>query len=124
MPEKYEVKSATRCCYKRMQFVLHIDSRSDHCCSHLLSHLLISYVTIFSLLEVNMHATVLCTFGSQAGILLKLVHVHILIPSQTDLKLSQRMRVWYLSHRRPASLPCSHTCSMKVEEGSDQKSDV
>ena len=51
--------------------------------------------------------------------------------------LSQLMRLWYLSHRRPAkveaslrgcqSLCCSeywHTWSMEVDEGSDQKSDI
>ena len=44
------------------------------------------------------------------------------------------MRLWYLSNRRPAkaqaslhiraarqSLCCSHTCSMEVDEGTDQK---
>ena len=38
------------------------------------------------------------------------------------------MRLWYLSHRRSApsrqGLRCSHTESMKVDEGSDQKSDI
>ena len=61
-------------------------------------------------------------------------------------KMSQLMRLWYLSHRRPVktqaslriravspepllsvqahlSLRCSHTWSMEVDEGSDQKSD-
>ena len=42
--------------------------------------------------------------------------------------LSQLMRLWYLSHRRPAkalqSHRCSHTWSMGVDEGSDQKSAI
>ena len=44
--------------------------------------------------------------------------------------VSQLMRLWYLSHRRPAmaqsrqSLRCSLIWSMKVDDGSDQKSDI
>ena len=46
--------------------------------------------------------------------------------------LSQLMRLWYLSHRRPGRLKraCTSTQSpqslrsMEVDEGSDQKSDV
>ena len=44
--------------------------------------------------------------------------------------MSQLMRLWYLSHRRPAKaqaslcIRCSHTWSMEVDEGSDQKSDI
>ena len=44
--------------------------------------------------------------------------------------LSQLMRLWYLSHRRPAkakvsqSIRCSHTWSMEVDKGSEQKSDI
>ena len=43
------------------------------------------------------------------------------------------MRLWYLSHRRPAkaqaahsrqSLRCSQTSSKEVDNGSDQKSDI
>ena len=84
MPEKNEIKLAARYCYKRMQFVLHARTRSDHCSSHLLSRLLISYMTNFCLLEINMHVTVLCTFDSQAGILQKLVQFFFIL-SQTDL---------------------------------------
>ena len=53
------------------------------------------------------------------------------------VQMSQLMRLWYLSHRRPAkaqrscafaqsrqSLRCSHTWSIEVDEGSDQKSDT
>ena len=52
---------------------------------------------------------------------------------RTDIiKLSQLMRLWCLSHWRPAkasaqshqSLRCSHTWSMKVDEESDEKSDI
>ena len=52
-------------------------------------------------------------------------------------KMSQLMRLWYLSHRRPAMAQASlHICtvspepslfahiSMEVDEGSDQKSDI
>ena len=52
-----------------------------------------------------------------------------------ELQMSQLMRLWYLSHRRPAKVQaslrispepfrCSHTWSMEVDEGSDQKSDI
>ena len=50
------------------------------------------------------------------------------VPNVWIIKLSQLMRLWYLSHRRPAktrqSLHCSHTWSMEVDEGSDQISDI
>ena len=52
-------------------------------------------------------------------------------------QMSQLLRLWYLSHRRPAKaqvrlrictdLPepsCSHTWSLEVGEGSDQKPDI
>ena len=42
--------------------------------------------------------------------------------------LSELMRLWYLSHRRPAksrqSLCCSHSCSMEDDKGSGQNSDI
>ena len=47
--------------------------------------------------------------------------------------MSQHTRLWYLSHMRTAkarcasaksrqSLRCSHTCSIELDEGSDQES--
>ena len=55
---------------------------------------------------------------------------------EVSFVLIQLMRLWYLSHSRPEllrracasaqsrqSLRCSHTWSMKVDEGSDQKSE-
>ena len=47
-----------------------------------------------------------------------------------DPCMSQLMRLWYLLHRRPASaqsrqnLCYSHTWSMEIDEGSNQKSDI
>ena len=44
-------------------------------------------------------------------------------------KLSQLMRLWYLSHMQPVKYPsqslrCSHTWRMEVDKGSDQTPDI
>ena len=53
------------------------------------------------------------------------------VVSKRRTLMSQLMRLWYLSHRRPAKAQeslrictISHTWSMEVDKGSNQKSDI
>ena len=73
---------------------------------------------------------------------MKILHNRIVPPLSLLVSgrktMGQLMRLWYLSHKRPAkaqtslripaqsrqSLRCSHTWSMEVEERFDQKSDI